>query len=32
VAKVVKVLLVLAAVAFVVWLGLRVWRKRRTSH
>jgi membrane protein DedA with SNARE-associated domain len=32
VAKVVKVLLVLAAAAFAVWLGLRVWRKRHRSH
>jgi membrane protein DedA with SNARE-associated domain len=32
VAKVVKVLLVLAAAGFVVWLGLRVWRKRHNSH
>jgi membrane protein DedA with SNARE-associated domain len=32
VSQVVKVLLVLAAAAFVVWLGLRVWRKRHSSH
>ena len=32
VAKVIKVLLVLAVVAVAVWLGLRTWKKRNSSH
>jgi hypothetical protein len=32
VAKGVKVLLVLAVVAGLVWLGLRIWKKRSDSH
>jgi membrane protein DedA with SNARE-associated domain len=32
VAKVVKVLLVLAVAAGLVWLGLRTWNKRNSSH
>jgi membrane protein DedA with SNARE-associated domain len=32
VAKVIKVLLVLAVVAVAVWLGLRTWQKRNSSH
>jgi len=32
VAKAVKVLLLLAVAAFVAWLGLRIWKRRNTSH
>ena len=32
VAKAVKVLLVLAVLAGAVWLGLRTWKKRHSSH
>jgi len=32
VAKVIKVLLVLAVLGFAVWLGLRTWKKRQDSH
>jgi hypothetical protein len=32
VAKAIKVLLVLAVAAVVVWLGLRAWNKRNSSH
>ena len=32
VAKVVKVLLLLAVTAGIVWLGLRSWRKRNSGH
>ncbi|MFM9103171.1 MAG: DedA family protein, partial [Cyanobium sp.] len=32
VAKVIKVLLVLAVLGFGVWLGLRIWKKRQDSH
>ena len=32
VSKGVKVLLVLAGAAFVAWLGLRIWKRRNTSH
>jgi len=31
-AKVIKVLLVLAVLGFAVWLGLRTWKKRQDSH
>ena len=31
VSKVVKVLLVVAVLAGVIWLGLRVWRRRQSS-
>jgi hypothetical protein len=32
VAKAIKVLLVLSVAAVVVWLGLRAWHKRNSSH
>jgi membrane protein DedA with SNARE-associated domain len=32
VSKVVKVILVLGGAAFVAWLGLRIWKRRNTSH
>ena len=32
VAKVIKVLLVIAVAAVAIWLGLRIWNKRNTSH
>ena len=32
VAKVIKVVLVLAVLGFGVWLGLRIWKKRQDSH
>ena len=32
VAKVVKLVLVLALAAGAVWLGLRIWKKRSDSH
>jgi membrane protein DedA with SNARE-associated domain len=32
VAKAVKLVLVLALAAGAVWLGLRIWKKRRDSH
>ncbi len=32
VARVIKVLLILAVLGFGVWLGLRTWKKRRDSH
>ncbi|MFN9932998.1 MAG: DedA family protein, partial [Cyanobacteriota bacterium] len=32
VAKVIKVLLVVAVLAFGAWLGLRTWKKRTNSH
>jgi membrane protein DedA with SNARE-associated domain len=32
VARLVKVLLVLAALSFAVWLGLRIWKRRGDSH
>jgi uncharacterized membrane protein len=31
VARVVKVILVVSALAFVAWLGLRIWRRSRSS-
>ena len=32
VAKLIKVLLVLAVLGFGAWLGLRTWKKRQDSH
>ena len=32
VSKVVKVIWVLGGAAFVAWLGLRIWKRRNTSH
>lgn len=32
VSKVIKVVLLIAALAFVIWLGLRIWRRRQTNN